>query len=249
MGIFSDEKYRPSESRILATALTFSAGFIDAYTYIQRGHTLSAGQTGNVIFFASAFADHNIAGMLNRATTFIAFTLGLLLVGLFHKYVKSNYWRVFCLFPILFICLGVGFVPKNVPNYYVVPVIAFGLAVQNASFSKIEGMGYNNALPCSGRLRRRLGRPHNAFTTGNLKKSVVAWSAYFFGEDKSQHNAAVNYMFLVIAFALGAIVSALLQKIFVLKTIWFAVLLLGAINIVYTISLNKRKKLSFSKNE
>lgn len=212
MGIFSDEKYRPSESRILATALTFSAGFIDAYTYIQRGHTLSAGQTGNVIFFASAFADHNIAGMLNRATTFIAFTLGLLLV--------------------LFICLGVGFVPKNVPNYYVVPVIAFGLAVQNASFSKIEGMGYNNA-----------------FTTGNLKKSVVAWSAYFFGEDKSQHNAAVNYMFLVIAFALGAIVSALLQKIFVLKTIWFAVLLLGAINIVYTISLNKRKKLSFSKNE
>ncbi len=41
----------------------------------------------------------------------------------------------------------------------------------------------------------------------------------FFGEDKSQHNAAVNYMFLVIAFALGAIVSALLQKIFVLKTI------------------------------
>lgn len=27
MGIFSDEKYRPSESRILATALTFSAGF------------------------------------------------------------------------------------------------------------------------------------------------------------------------------------------------------------------------------
>lgn len=52
MGIFSDEKYRPSESRILATALTFSAGFIDAYTYIQRGHTLSAGQTGNVIFFA-----------------------------------------------------------------------------------------------------------------------------------------------------------------------------------------------------
>lgn len=71
---------------------------------------------------------------------------------------------------------------------------------------------------------------NNAFTTGNLKKSVVAWSAYFFGEDKSQHNAAVNYMFLVIAFALGAIVSALLQKIFVLKTIWFAVLLLGTIN-------------------
>lgn len=40
MGIFSDEKYRPSESRILATALTFSAGFIDAYTYIFNGDIL-----------------------------------------------------------------------------------------------------------------------------------------------------------------------------------------------------------------
>ncbi len=42
---------RPAESRQLACALTFCGGFIDAYTYIQRGHTLSAGQTGNVIFF------------------------------------------------------------------------------------------------------------------------------------------------------------------------------------------------------
>ncbi len=52
MNIFTNDKYRPSESRILATSLTFSAGFIDAYTYIQRGHTLSAGQTGNVICFS-----------------------------------------------------------------------------------------------------------------------------------------------------------------------------------------------------
>lgn len=98
---------RPAESRQLACALTFCGGFIDAYTYIQRGHTLSAGQTGNVIFFSSALADHNVPGMINRASTFIAFSLGLLLVGLFHKYVKSHYWRVFCLFPILAICIVV----------------------------------------------------------------------------------------------------------------------------------------------
>jgi uncharacterized membrane protein YoaK (UPF0700 family) len=142
--IFNSAK--PAESRQLACALTFCGGFIDTYTYIQRGHTLSAGQTGNVIFFSSALADHNIPGMINRASTFIAFTLGLLLVSLFHKYVKSHYWRVFCLFPILIICVVVGFLPKSVPNYYIVPAIAFGLAVQNASFSKIEGMGYNKRL-------------------------------------------------------------------------------------------------------
>ena len=227
--IFNSAK--PAESRQLACALTFCGGFIDAYTYIQRGHTLSAGQTGNVIFFSSALADHNIPGMINRASTFIAFKLGLLLVGLFHKYVKSHYWRVFCLFPILIICIVVGFLPKSVPNYYIVPAIAFGLAVQNASFSKIEGMGYNNV-----------------FTTGNLKKSVVAWSAFFFGADKSQHTAAVNYMMLTISFMVGAIVSALLQKIWVLKTIWIAVVLLAAINFIYLLALKSNNKLNF-KNE
>ena len=221
---------RPAESRQLACALTFCGGFIDAYTYIQRGHTLSAEQTGNVIFFSSALADHNVPGMINRASTFIALSLGLLLVGLFHKYVKSHYWRVFCLFPILAICIVVGFLPKSVPNYYIVPAIAFGLAIQNASFSKIEGMGYNNA-----------------FTTGNLKKSVVAWSAFFFGEDKSKHTAAVNYMMLTIAFAVGAIISALLQKLLVLKTIWIAVIFLTTINLVYIIALRRNKKIDFSK--
>lgn len=189
----------------------------------KGGHTLSAGQTGNIIFFSSALANHNIPGMINRASTFI---VGLLVVGLFHKYVKGYYWRVFCLFPILAICLIVVFLPRSVPNYYIVPAIAFGLAIQNASFSKIEGMGYNNA-----------------FTTGNLKKSVVAWSAFFFGEDKSQHTAAVNYMLLVISFGIGAIVSAFLQKFLILKTIWIAViLLLAIINMIYLNALKNALK-------
>ena len=167
--------------------------------------------------------------MINRGSTFIAFTIGLAMVGLFHKYVKSNYWRVFCLFPILFICAIDAFLPKTVPNYFIVPMTAFGMAIQNASFSKIEGLGYNNV-----------------FTTGNLKKSVVAWSAYFFGEDKSQYSAAVNYMLLVIAFAAGAIVSALLDKIFSLKTILFAVLFLGIIDLFYLILLVNKRKFSIS---
>lgn len=212
--------WKPSEARSLALALTFSGGFVDAYTYIQRGHTLSAGQTGNVIFFASALADHNVMGMLNRLSTFIAFIMGLSVVGYLHAHMKTHYWRVICLFPILIICGVIGFLPHSVPNYYIVPTLAFGLAMQNGSFSKIQGMGYNNT-----------------FTTGNLKKSVVAWSAYFFGEDKQQFNAAVNYMLLVLAFALGAIVSACCQQFLGLRTIWLAILLLGAINISYIIKL------------
>lgn len=104
----------------------------------KGGHTLSAGQTGNIIFFSSALANHNITGMINRASTFIAFSLGLFVVGLFHKYVKGYYWRVFCLFSILAICLIVVFLPRSVPNYYIVPTIAFGLAIQMHHSAKLK---------------------------------------------------------------------------------------------------------------
>lgn len=84
---------------------------------------------------------------------------------------------------------------------------------------------------------------NNAFTTGNLKRSVVAWSAFFFGEDKSQHTAAVNYMLLVISFGIGAIVSAFLQKFLILKTLWIAViLLLAIINMIYLNALKNALK-------
>lgn len=213
-----------SEARSLAIALTFSGGFVDAYTYIQRGHTLSAGQTGNVIFFASALADHNVIGMLNRLSSFAAFSIGIALVCFLHARLKTQYWRVVCLFPILVICGIIGFLPKSVPNYYIAPAIAFGLAMQNTSFSKIQGLGYNNA-----------------FTTGNLKKSVVAWSAYFFGADDQQSTAAINYMLLVLAFALGAICSALLQRVLGLRTIWLAIFLLGSVHVSYAVRLHRKK--------
>lgn len=84
---------------------------------------------------------------------------------------------------------------------------------------------------------------NNAFTTGNLKKSVVAWSTFLFGEDKSQHTAAVNYMLLVISFGIGAIVSVFLQKFLILKTIlWIAVILLAIINMIYLNALKNALK-------
>ena len=228
-GLFTEKT--PSESRLLACALTFSGGFVDCYTFVQRGHTLSAEQTANVIFFGESLVNDNLEGMFTRGSTFLAFSIGLLMVGLFHKYVKNNYWRVFCLFPILLVCLIVSFLPASVPNYLIVPAISFSLALQNASFSKIEGMAYSNA-----------------FTTGNLSNSVIAWSAYFFGAEKVKGTAARNYMWLVIAFALGAIVSACLQRLMHLRTILIGAIIISIINLTYIYMLKHQRNYNFKGN-
>lgn len=44
----------------------------------------------------------------------------------------------------MFISIVVGFVPHTVPNFYVVPFLAFGIAMQTVAFNKVEGLGYMN---------------------------------------------------------------------------------------------------------
>ena len=50
-------------------AMTFCGGFIDAYTFIKRGGTLVAGQTGNVTFLSVDLATRNFDGALTKGVT------------------------------------------------------------------------------------------------------------------------------------------------------------------------------------
>lgn len=204
-----------AEARLFAVALTFCGGFTDAFTYIQCNHTLAAAQTGNIVFLSAALANHNLLGVVDRLTSLIAFIIGLAVVSIFHAHI-THYWRVFCLIPILIIGVIVGGLPASFPTYISVPAISFGLAMQNAAFNKIAGLGYSNV-----------------FTSGNIKKSVVAWSEYYFHHDQHQRQPAIDYSAIVVSFTLGAIVSAQVQPFLHMKTIWVAVLIILIINVTY----------------
>lgn len=204
-----------AEARLFAIALTFCGGFTDAFTYIQYNHTLAAAQTGNIVFLSAALANHNLLGVVDRLTSLIAFIIGLAVVSIFHAHI-THYWRVFCLIPILIIGVIVGGLPASFPTYISVPAISFGLAMQNAAFNKIAGLGYSNV-----------------FTSGNIKKSVVAWSEYYFHHDQHQRQPAIDYSAIVVSFTLGAIVSAQVQPFLHMKTIWVAVLIILIINVTY----------------
>lgn len=201
-----------AEARLFAIALTFCGGFTDAFTYIQCDHTLAAAQTGNIGFLSAALANHNLLGVIDRLASLVAFVIGLAVVSVFHAHIV-HYWRVFCLMPIEII---VGGLPASFPTYISVPTISFGLAMQNAAFTKIAGLGYSNA-----------------FSSGNLKKSVVAWSEYYFHHDQSQRQPALDYSAIVISFTLGAIISAQVQPLLHMKTIWVAVLIILITNVTY----------------
>ena len=144
-GIILDKllnKRHVEEARLFAILLTFCGGFLDAFTYIQCGHTLAAAQTGNIVFLSAALVNHNVIGIVDRCGAIILYILGIIVAIGFQAHIK--YWRIFCLFPILII-------GGDVPTYLSVGLVFFGLALLNTAFSKIEGLGYSSV-----------------FTTGNI---------------------------------------------------------------------------------
>lgn len=200
------------EARLFAIVMTFCGGFLDAFTYIQCGHTLAAAQTGNIVFLAAALVNHNVIGIIDRCDAIILYVLGIIVAITFQAHIK--YWRIFCLFPILIIGGFVGAMPENFPTYLSVGLVSFGLALLNTAFSKIEGLGYSSV-----------------FTTGNIKKSVVFGTEYIYHHRQQDLKIAVNYFIVVLAFTLGAISSAIIQPFSRMKTIWVAVaiILLGGL--------------------
>lgn len=202
------------EARLFAIVMTFCGGFLDAFTYIQCGHTLAAAQTGNIVFLAAALVNHNVIGIIDRCGAIILYVLGIIVAITFQAHIK--YWRIFCLFPILIIGGFVGAMPENFPTYLSVGLVSFGLALLNTAFSKIEGLGYSSV-----------------FTTGNIKKSVVFGTEYIYHHRQQDLKIAVNYFIVVLAFTLGAISSAIIQSFSRMKTIWVAVAIILLTDIFY----------------
>ena len=224
------ERYRNPhlfQLREIGLALTFIGGFIDAYTFVQRGGVLAAGQTGNLIFLSVDIARQNLPGALTKVLTVVGFMLGVTSVRVlkYHVQPRSHYWRLASLAGGCAVCLLVGALPASVPNLVITPPLALVMAMQTTAFGTIVGHGYNNV-----------------FSTGNLKKATSALAAYGLSSDPEQLLTSRIYFELVGSFTGGALVSAVLQNWLATRTIWVAGILIGLVGLYYAVLLRYRQK-------
>lgn len=198
-----------SRSKFFACLLTFCAGFIDAYTFIERGGTLVAGQTGNVVLLSVAMTRHNINQTEVKIASMVSFMLGIFLFTVFQHYFQKSWWRLASLFPLIAVCAFVGTLPKDVANVYIVPPLAFCMGLVATAFGEVGGIAYNNA-----------------FMTGNIKKTMVALGMFIRTKEKNYLKEGSFFASLLGSFVLGAIISAYFVQMYSLKTIYFVVILL-----------------------
>jgi len=198
-----------SRSKAFACLLTMCAGFSDAYTFIERGGTLAAGQTGNVVFLSVGLIGHEISDVEVKLATMLAFMIGIFLMTVFQSFFSHSVWRLSTLVPLVLTTLVAGFLPKEVPNVLIVPFFGLSLGIVAISFGEVDGYAYNHS-----------------FMTGNLKKTMVAYGNFVRDRKMEFFWESLFMTSLIGSFVGGAILSTFLIQYYGLRTIWFVSLFL-----------------------
>ena len=190
------------QSKRLALFLTFCAGYVDAYTFIVRGNTLVAGQTGNVVFLSVGLIQHNVSDASAKVMTLLAFMMGVLLLTIYKEKLRIVKKPILSLIPLVVLSLIIGFVPQTVDNIYLVPPLAFCMGLVTTAFGEVSGIAYNNA-----------------FMTGNIERTMLAFGDYFRPKHTPFLREALIFVSLLTSFVLGVVFSAYLTVFYHEKTI------------------------------
>ncbi|MDT5098855.1 MAG: hypothetical protein QOC76_2592 [Mycobacterium sp.] len=191
-----------------AVLLTLTNGFLDAHTYIARGHVFANVQTANVIFSAIHVSERQFSAALAHLWPLLAFIVGMLLAS----HIKSG--RMEQMLPhSLRWTLGVqavvlaiiGFVPASVDHNFVTVPISFLAAVQIGLFRNVGDLAY---LPVA--------------TTGNLMRFMESAYDGLVEKRAEARRPLVVYGTLILAFACGALSGALATDAWGVRAIWLA---------------------------
>ena len=190
------------QSKRLALFLTFCGGYEDAYTFIVRGNTLVAGQTGNVVFLSVGLIQHNVSDASAKVMTLLAFMMGVFLLTLYKEKLRIVKKPILSLIPLAVLSLIIGFVPQTVDNIYLVPPLAFCMGLVTTAFGEVSGIAYNNA-----------------FMTGNIKRTMLAFGDYLRTKHTPFLREGLIFVSLLSSFVFGVIFSAYMTIYYQEKTI------------------------------
>lgn len=188
-----------SESLRLNAILTFSGGFMDAYSYMCRGEVFANAQTGNVILLMvhASMADFHAA--MKYLLPIVAFSSGVIISEVIRHYFFREsrfHWRQLAVLIEVLILFSVAFMPQKM-NDMANALISFACGIQVESFRKLRG----NAIATT-------------MCVGNLRSAAQAISLYRLMGDKGHLHKGLLYYTVILIFAFGAVVGDFCVKYF-----------------------------------
>lgn len=200
-----------SESMVLAVFLTLAGGFQDAYSYNCRGKVFANAQTGNIVLLGQNLAQGNFQTAFHYLMPLAAFIGGVYVTEWVHHLCKEYekiHWRQIVLLVETVLLVIVGFLPHSMD----VPanvLMSFACAMQVNSFRKFRG------IPCA-----------TTMCIGNMRSATEMLCRYHITKDTELKRKSRHYYFVILIFAIGAAVGALMSIHMGLHVIWVAASLL-----------------------
>ena len=177
----------------IASLFAILGGFLDAYSYLARGHVFANAQTGNVVLFGVRAAAGNSASAWKTLPSILAYICGVAVANLLRVRPQKQTFRptLICQALELLVLMVLLFFGRFVPDFCAVLLIAFSAALQNTSFSNIGPWQFNSAM-----------------TTSNLRNAVSGWVQLALGEtDPKLRGEAIVGSTILLCFAAGAVLG------------------------------------------
>lgn len=179
----------------MALLLTFSGGYLDAYTWMVHGVMANA-QTANLIFLWVYGTAGNWAKALHFGPPILAFAVGVVIASLLRRLCGERAAAI-SLFVEIILLVVIAVLHNRLPQLAGTLGISVVAALQVSAFTRIEGVPYSSVM-----------------ITGNLRQAV---EYLFAASSKSpEPNAAANaaiFTALCMSFGVGAAVGAVVTQI------------------------------------
>lgn len=181
-----------SESLWLGFVLALSGGFMDAYSYMCRGHVFANAQTGNILLFGVNLSTGDFQTALRYLFPVVAFSFGIAIADIVkHRFknLEKLHWRQITILLEAIILLPIGFMPQSY-NLLANSLTSFVCGIQVESFRKINGNGVSTTM-----------------CIGNLRAATQALCDYRYQKDKASVKRGILLYGVIGIFALGAVVG------------------------------------------
>ena len=182
--------FQMSESIKLGVVLSFAGGFMDAYSYMCRGHVFANAQTGNMLLLGVNLASGNWAAALSYLLPVLAFTVGIAAAYAVRRRmgaVTAVHWRQISVLTEIIVLAAVCFMPQGI-NLLANSLTSLACGIQVESFRKIRGNGVTTTM-----------------CMGNLRSGTQELCDYASTGDREAMKRGLLYYGIILCFVLGAV--------------------------------------------
>lgn len=202
-----------SDSFRIGAILAVVGGFLDAYTYVARGHVFANAQTGNMVLMGIHLSSGEWKNAFLYLVPILAFVLGVVMDEWIRRRLgkkASLHWRQIVLLIEMAMLIFVILLPLGAGDIFANALVSFICSLQVQSFRKVHGLPYATTM-----------------CTGNLRSGTEHIIRYFETKDKSRWEKGIHYYGIILFFIFGAGIGAVGTKIWNSFSLLFCLLLLG----------------------